>query len=92
MNSLVWVLIGLVALGVVIGTYFFIEGQGYKRGYAAGQHDERQAARAAFDQILRQSRERGLQAQHDIDYLYERARGQVEYYSSGPYDPTGSHH
>lgn len=77
MSALVWAVIIIAALVVVLCAYCFTDAQGYKRGYAAGRHDERRAARTALDQIQRKAMDQTLRAQRDIDYLYERARWQI---------------
>jgi hypothetical protein len=80
--SAAWFVIGVAGLVGLICAYCFVEGYGYKRGYEAGQTDERRA----INRVLNGIQERGLVAQRDIDYLYERARWQIERYSSDSSD------
>ena len=69
MNGGAWLCVGIIAL-VVLACVF---STAYGRGYAAGQYQERRAVA----RVLNDGRQRGLQAEQDIDYLYERARWQI---------------
>jgi hypothetical protein len=69
-----WVIIGVAALAVIGSVYYLAEA----RGYAAGLRDERSTERHALSQAFRQALQQGLAAQRDIDYLYERARRQID--------------
>lgn len=85
MSALAWFIIVIVALAGIVGAYCFTEARGYKRGYAAGQYAERRAVHRVLNEI----RQRGLRAESDIDYLYERARWQITQ-SSAPDEAQGN--
>jgi Tfp pilus assembly protein PilV len=69
MTAVAWVIVWVGVLGVI----GYVSHVSYARGYASGQHSERQA----LNRMLNEERQRALSAEHDIDYLYERARWQI---------------
>lgn len=73
MSILVWALIGIIGLagcGLLLG---LIYSNGYDRGCARGRQEERRIVSRWMANLRHQS----AAAQRDIDYLYERARGQI---------------
>lgn len=69
MTGAAWLCVGVMALVVLICVYR----SAYEKGYAAGRYKERRAVARLFND----ERQRGLQTEQDIDYLYERARMQI---------------
>jgi hypothetical protein len=74
MSGGAWLCVGFIALIVILCVYH----AAYDRGYAAGQYKERRA----IARLLNYERQRGLQAEQDIDYLYQRGRWQIAHQSS----------
>lgn len=79
--------IGIAVVVVVWVTYLFAIDKGYDdghaHGFAAGQLHEREA----LGRIIDQARQRGLAAERNIEYLYERARWEVTHASPAPSQP-----
>ena len=69
MNGAAWLCVAIITLAVLISIYR----SAYARGYAAGQYKERRAVAS----VLNDMRQQCLQAERDIDYLYERAWRQI---------------
>jgi hypothetical protein len=68
-NGWAWLCVIIVALVVLACVY----STAYHRGYADGQYTERRA----IARLLNNERQRGLQAEQDIEYLYGQARWQI---------------
>lgn len=84
MTTVAWVIVWVGVLGV-IGYVYHVS---YARGYASGQYSERQA----LNRVLNEERQRALAAEHDIDYLYERARWQISRQSWAMAQSDGNDH
>jgi hypothetical protein len=71
-----------LAASVAVGLAYLIAGsKGFARGYAKGYEAGESKARQAIARVLNGMRQRRLEAERDIDYLYERARRQISYQS-----------
>lgn len=66
----------LVALG--LGLIAVLLAWSNRRGYEQGMEHGRQEEQRKFNRFLSELRQQGRAAQRDIDYLYERARGQLQ--------------
>jgi hypothetical protein len=69
MSGGAWLCVGIIALIVLACVY----STAYNRGYAVGQHQER----LAVARVLADERQRGRQAEQDIEYLYGQATWQI---------------
>jgi hypothetical protein len=80
MTVALWAII--VAAFVVVGVaYLIASSKGFARGYANGYEVGRSSERQAMARVLNGMRQRRLEAERDIDYLYERARWQISHQS-----------
>ena len=84
MNGGAWLCVAFIALVVLACIY----STAYHRGYAAGQYQERRA----IARVLADERQRGRQAEQDIDYLYGRARWQITQQGPAAAQSDGDNH
>ena len=81
MNGGAWLCVGIIALVVLA----CVCSTAYHRGYAAGQYQERRAVA----RVLADEKQRGLQAEQVIDYLYGRASWQITQQGPGVPETRG---
>lgn len=89
MTIALWV-ICIAAIVAVALSYLIASSKGVARGYANGYEAGRSSERQAMARVLNGMRQRRLEAERDIDYLYERARWQISH-QSPPARPDGGH-
>jgi hypothetical protein len=65
------VVLGLGLLAVLLA---WSNRKGYEQGMVRGRQEEQRK----FNHFVSELRQQGRAAQRDIDYLYERARGQLQ--------------
>jgi hypothetical protein len=84
-----WLVVCLIAGACVacIWAYFWGRGNGYHDGCAAGTATGRRAERQAIEAIMTKMVNRSRAAEQAVDYLYERARWQVEHVDPRPSPP-----
>jgi hypothetical protein len=81
MSGGAWLCVGFIALIVIL----CVCRSAYEKGYASGQYNERRAVA----RVLADERQRGRQAEQDIDYLYDRACWQITQQDSAAAEARG---
>jgi hypothetical protein len=82
-------LIACLVLGAIVAcwwAYFKGSAQGYYQGYTAGQKAQHRSTMQKVNAV----KERGQAAEATIEYLYERARAEIEQLDPHTIPPDGS--
>jgi hypothetical protein len=86
MSTTSWAVVAVVVLAcsaVAYGVAYAVSyargrSDGYAKGYNVGWHGGSYAERRAFTEFVEKLRRESLQAQADLEYLYEQARERIE--------------